>query len=152
MVLSQVRLYPVIPVTVKLLLLEPHCLEFPICHLDPLLIGVGIELGFYAQARPRSRAPNQVHYDRTTHQWPPPPVLGDVAENPVLDLVPLARPRREVTDGNPQTRLIGQTLQTDLPEPIAAAVAPPGIGRDQQLLGLRVDRTPHPNPPPPDRL
>ena len=29
------------------------------------------------------------------------PVLGDVAEHPVLDLVPLARARREVADGDP---------------------------------------------------
>src|SRR5947209_14933860 len=104
MALFRMRFYPVIPVAVELMLLEPHRFQFPIRHLDPPLIGVRIELGFHPQSRSCSRAPDEVHDDRTTHQGPPPPVLRDVAEPPVLDLVPLARPRREVTDCDPQTR------------------------------------------------
>ena len=40
--------------------------------------------------------PDQVHHHLPTHQRPAPPVLRDVTEHPVLDLVPLARPRRKV--------------------------------------------------------
>src|SRR5262249_62189306 len=119
--------YPVIPIAVEFILFESHRSQFPICHLDSLLIGVRIQLRFDSQPRSRALAPDQVHYHRTTHQRPPSPVLRDVAEHPVLDLIPLARPRREVTDRDPQTRLIGQLLQTDLPQPISAAFAPPAI-------------------------
>src|SRR5215831_12689994 len=152
MVLSRMRLYPVIPIAVEFILFESHRSQFPLCRFYSLLIGVRIQLRFDPQPCSPARSPDQVHDHRTTHQRPTPPVLRDVAEHPVLDLLPLALPRRQVTDRDPQTRLIGQLLQTDLPQPIATAVAPPAIGRDQQLLRLRVDRMPHPNPPPPDRL
>ena len=81
-----------------------------------------------------------------------PPVLRDVAEHPVFDLVPLARPGREVTHRDLQSRLIRQILEADLPQSVAPPVAPARVGRDQQLLRLRVDRPSHPVPPPPDRL
>ena len=52
------------------------------------------------------RAGDQIDDDFVTHQGSPAPVLGDVAEHPVLDLVPLARSRREVAhmDGQSQAQ------------------------------------------------
>src|SRR5512135_3325744 len=76
----------------------------------------------------------------TTTAWSssgrPPPVLRDVAEHPVFDLVPLARPGREVTHRDLQSRLIRQILEADLPQSVAPPVAPARVGRDQQLLRL----------------
>src|SRR3954451_22406501 len=70
----------------------------------------------------------------------------------MLDLVPLARPRREVTDRQPQAERIGQRLQRHLPQPRPTAVRPAGVRQDQELLGPRVGRAPHLPPPPADRL
>ena len=47
---------------------------------------------------------------RPADQRSPSPVLGDVAEHLVLDLVPLARPGREVAHRDPQAELGGQVL------------------------------------------
>jgi hypothetical protein len=57
-------------------------------------------------------------------QWLAPPVLGDVTEEAMLDLVPLAGAGREVTDPHTQVRLVGEVLELELPGmrsvPIAA--------------------------------
>ena len=81
-----------------------------------------------------------------------PPVLRDVAEHPVFDLIPLARPRREVAHRDPQAGLIGQLLQLHLPETATAPVRAAAIGSDQQLGRTRIHRASHVSPPPPQRL
>jgi hypothetical protein len=53
----------------------------------------------------------------------------------MLDLIPLARARRQVTDRDRQARIVGKALQFGFPQPGARAVAAPAIGDDQQLLG-----------------
>ena len=47
-------------------------------------------------------------------EWFASPVLGDVAEESVLDLVPFAGARREVAHGDTQPRLISEVLQGDV--------------------------------------
>ena len=79
------------------------------------------------------------------------PIHRDVREQPMLDLVPLARTRRKVTDRDHQARPIGQTLQFPLPQPEARPVAPACIRRDQQRLGLSIRRATHVLPPTLDR-
>ena len=68
----------------------------------------------------------------------------------MFDLVPFARPRREVADGNGEPGLIGERLQFQFPwaetRPAAAAAA----GSDREPLGLRVDLFAHRMPPSPD--
>ena len=66
-----------------------------------------------------------------TDQWPASPVLGDVAEPPVLDLIPFTRSGWEVADGQHQARLTGQILQDDFPESRAVVVRAASVGRDQ---------------------
>jgi hypothetical protein len=43
------------------------------------------------------------------------PIVGDMAKQAVLNLVPLASPGWEVTDPDPQTDLVGELLQLVLP-------------------------------------
>jgi len=57
-----------------------------------------------------------------------------------------------VAHGDAQADVIRQLLQRHLPQADAVAVAPPGIGCDQQPLGLRVKRRTHLAPPAADRL
>src|SRR3954471_12256947 len=75
------------------------------------------------------------------------PVLPDEREKAMLDLVPLARPRREVAYRDLQPRLIRQPLEFHLPEAHARAIAPAAIGGDQQSLGSGIVRLTHRVPP-----
>ena len=65
----------------------------------------------------------------------------------MLDLVPLARPRWEVADGDLQPRLVGQPLQFECPQAHARPIAPTAIRGDQQNPGLRIRGLPHRIPP-----
>src|SRR5580658_8204543 len=86
------------------------------------------------------------------HQRFTAPVLRNVTEEPMLDLVPFARSRRQVADAQSQSRPFGQLLQRNLPQPTAAAVAPTAIGCDQQLTRTGITLRTHLSPPSPDRL
>ena len=76
-------------------------------------------------------------------------VLGDVTEQPMLDLVPLAGPRRpEVTDAYAEVALIGELLEFQFPGPCPVAVAASGVGGDEQgRQASRVGSPTHPLPP-----
>src|SRR5262245_30476844 len=67
----------------------------------------------------------------------------------MLNLVPFARSRREMTNGNRELELVCQLLKLDLPEAHAVPVAATAVGRDHQTLGFGVALPPH-RPPPPD--
>src|SRR5437879_5848293 len=74
-----------------------------------------VQFRFDTQARCRSRMANERDdrlegVERTTT-----PILGDVTEEPMLDLVPLAGARWEMRDVNPEAQVVGQSLQFLLP-------------------------------------
>src|SRR4051812_27415576 len=66
------------------------------------------------------------------------PVLRDVTEHPVLDLVPLARARREVSDCDADAGLVGKALEGHLPSSRACGIAVATIGRDHHVGGFGV--------------
>src|SRR5947207_3178905 len=68
-----------------------------------------------AQALLSSGASNELDNRLKAGQWAAPPVLRDVTEEAVFDLVPLARSRWEVADANAQSRFVGKLLDCDLP-------------------------------------
>src|SRR5262249_9053526 len=70
----------------------------------------------------------------------------------MLDLVPLARARREMTHLNFQPCLVAERLQFNFPKAIAATIAATAVGRDQQALGLRVPAAAQLLPPGPNGL
>src|SRR6266571_8028293 len=70
----------------------------------------------------------------------------------MLDLVPFARPGWIVTHGHRHPEAIGKGLQMHLPRAAAGAVAPAGIGADQQPPRLRVRLPAEEAPPPADAL
>jgi hypothetical protein len=90
------------PLAVEFVSRESEALSLLIRDLSP---GRGVVLG---QLRPdcspglRRRVANQIDHDLTAHQGPPTPMLRDVADHAVRNLVPLARPRRKVAHGNTQ--------------------------------------------------
>src|SRR5207249_1322013 len=85
--------------------------------------------------------------DLVTGQRTPAPVLGDEAEQPMLDLVPLAGPWWEVTHVQHQAQVVGDALQRHLPQAVPTTIATTPIGRDHQLARLRKARRAHLLPP-----
>lgn len=121
-------------------------------HLDAPLILVWVQPALDAQPALGGRRLYQADDHRQRHQGPAAPVLADVAEHSVLDLVPLRGPRRQVRDVDLQPRLVGELLQRLLPQPVPAAVAAPAVARDVELAGIPVPVAAHLVPPAPDAL
>src|SRR5712691_1106204 len=92
-------------------------LHLGIADFDALFVGRGIERALDFQAGFGRCRSNQLDYGQTIDEWSPAPSLRDVAEQAVLDLIPLRRARRIVMDVDHKTRLVGELLQLDLPEP-----------------------------------
>jgi len=115
-----------------------------------MIMNVGL-IGFRFTPRPRKKPCVKVVLPapRST-SWLAAPVLGDEAEQAVLDLVPLAGAVREVADGDRHPDFIGELLQFHLPEPHSGTVAATSIGNDEQSIGLGIDGLPHRLPPTPD--
>ena len=79
--------------------------QFLVADLDPgLVIGRCPSAALTIRPRAGRRAGDQVDDHLVAHQRPAAPVLGDEAEQPMLDLVPLAGARREVADRERQSR------------------------------------------------
>ena len=85
--------------------------------LDAGGVRVGVEFTVDGQSGGRGGVADQVDDDLVGFQWPAAPVHGDLGEQPVLDLVPLAGSRWEVADRDLDTGLGGETSQLDLPGP-----------------------------------
>ena len=115
----------------KLGQLEIDSAQFGIGDLEADRIDAAIQLGADFQSGWCGGVRNQIDDDVVTHQRSPPPILGDVAEHALLDLVPLAGPRWEVAhlDGHPQAH--SQLLQCHRPQAAPTAVAATPVGRDQ---------------------
>jgi len=119
---------------------------------DSRRVGPGIELGFDAESGGRADAPDQLHDGLVIDQGSSSPVFGDVAEESMLDLVSLGRAGRKVRDANREARAVGKSLQLELPESSAIAIASAAVGRDQQLGGFGVGLLAHVPPPAGDGL
>jgi len=70
-----------------------------------------------------------------------------MTEHPMLDLVPLAGARREMTHMNGEAQVRRQLLQRHLPQATAAAVTAAPISGDQKFAGPRIALGPHVLPP-----
>src|SRR5260370_1073921 len=123
--------------------------ELLIGDFPPLFIGGGIQLGIDLEPCFGRRGADQVDHHLIRLQRLPLPIPGHVAEQPMLDLVPLAGPRWEMTDLDLQPGLIAQPLQLDFPQAAAAAVTAPAVGRDQQPRRAGGSPPPQARPPAP---
>ena len=97
--------------------LDVEHLHLGIADFDALFVGCGIEGALDFQASFGRRRSNQLDHGHAIDEWPPAPSLRDVAEQAVLDLIPLRRARRIVMNVEHETRLVGEFLQFDLPQP-----------------------------------
>src|SRR5579864_3866337 len=99
--------------------------------LQALRIRALVDLGSHLQPALGRGGRDQLDDHLVAYERTPPPVHPDMREEPMLDLVPLAGPGRQVADVKGQTCLVGEVLQRRLPEPYARAVAAAPIGHDE---------------------
>src|SRR5438445_12656757 len=123
--------------------LDVERLHLGIGDFDALLVGRGIERTFDFQAGFGRRRSNQLNYGHAIDEWSPAPILRDVAEQAVLDLIPLRRARRIVMAVEHGASLVAALVQLDLPQPDTRSIRAAAVGRDRQLAGFRVALPPH---------
>ena len=131
--------------------LDVEGLHLGLADFDTLFVGRGIEGALDFQAGFGGRRSNQLDHGHAIDEWSPAPSLRDVAEQAVLDLVPLRRARRIVMDVEHEAGLVGELLQFDLPQPDAGSIRAAAIGRDQSTRGLSGSAPPHRVVPAADR-
>src|SRR5260221_2800573 len=110
----------VVPIAVEVVTLKRQGFKDMLGNFLFGLIVPGIELGAYAESCARCRVGDKVDDDLMTHKRSSTPVLRNVRKEPVLNLVPLARSRWKVTDGEGQSGIVRPLLQIRLPK-----VSPP---------------------------
>src|SRR4051812_12301345 len=69
------------------------------------------------------------------------PVLRNMAEKAVLDLVPLGSSGREVAHRDRQPGLVGQVLKLAFPQSHAGSIGAAAVGRDHQPGGRGIERS-----------
>lgn len=60
-------------------------------------VGMGVELALHRQPGLSRGRRNQFHHHRVTHQWLATPVLTDPGKEAMLDFIPFAGTRRQMT-------------------------------------------------------
>ena len=141
------RLDRVVPLAVKGIPGNLHQCQFLVTDLTALRIGVGVEFSLNLQASGGRGIGDQVDDDLEADQRPPTPVLADVGKQAMLDLIPLARARWQMTDRDRQARVVSKALKFGFPKPGARPIAASSIGDDQNLLGRWVASLAHLVPP-----
>ena len=82
--------------------------------LDALLVAAGVECALDFQSGLGRRRADQLDHGEAIGERSAAPVLRDVAEQPVLNLVPLRRARRIVVDADQKLPLIRELLPAPL--------------------------------------
>src|SRR4051794_15820904 len=123
----------VVPFTMKLVPLEGQFSKLFVRHLEPRFVGILVQLGPNVEPCFGGRAADQIDHDLAAGQGASAPVVGDVAEHPMFDRVPLAGSGWKVTDLDLNAELIGQLLQLAFPPPIPVGAAT--IRRNQHAAG-----------------
>ena len=105
----------VVPLAMEFVAPEIDGGEVGIADLDAGFVGVLVERSLHAQALVGSDAADQVDHHLSAQQRSASPVVGDVAEHPMLDLVPFAGAWRKMAHVDNQTSFIGELLQFHFP-------------------------------------
>ena len=140
----------VVPFTMKLVPLEGQFSKLFVRHLEPRFVGILVQLGANVEPCFGGRAADQIDHDLAADQGASAPVVGDVAEHPMFDRVPLAGSGWKVTDLDLNAELIGQLLQLAFPQADPIPVGAATIRRNQHAAGLGIAWMTHFFPPAPD--
>src|SRR3954464_2032321 len=140
----------VVPFTMKLVPLEGQFRKLFVRHLEPSFVGILVQLGPNVEPCFGGRAADQIDHNLAADQGASAPVVGDVAEHPMFDRVPLAGSGWKVTDLDLDAELIGQLLQLAFPQADPIPVAAATIRRNQHAAGRGIAGMTHFFPPAPD--
>src|SRR5277367_5639224 len=105
----------VIPLVMEGVAFDVEGRHFGVADSDALFIGIGVEFAADRQSRLGCGRRDQLDDRRPAREWPATPILRDVAEQAVFDLVPLGCAGRIMADDDGQSGLIGELLQFELP-------------------------------------
>src|SRR3954447_13031870 len=134
----------------KLVPLEGQFSKLFVRHLEPGFVGILVQLGANVEPCFGGRAADKIDHDLAAGQGASAPVVGDVAEHPMFDRVPLAGSGWKVTDLDRDAELIGQLLQLAFPQANPISVAAATIRRNQHAAALGIAWMTHFFPPAPD--
>lgn len=115
------------------------------------LIGSPVQVCPNLEAVRGGCGPDELKHSLVIHQRLSGPIGLNMAEQFVLNRIPLRRTRRQVGDSNRQAKFIRHILETELPQPDAVAIRTATVGFDQQLLFVAMPVSSYPNPPFADR-
>ena len=105
-------------------------LHLGIADLNARLVGPRVERTLDLQASVGRRRRDQLDDGQSVRQRSAAPGLRNMAEQAVLDPIPLRSTRRIVMDVDHKARRIGELLQFDLPQPQARTVRAAAVRRD----------------------
>jgi hypothetical protein len=108
---------------VKIRRLQIDGCQFCVGDLNPGGITPSVQFRLDFQTGLRGGVGDQLDYDFVTDQRPTSPVLGNVVEHPMFNLVPFAGSGWEMADVDRNTQVKGEVLQGDLPQTTPATVA-----------------------------
>ena len=100
----------IVPRTLEVGFLEPDLGQFIVSDLFAKVVPGWVEARPDLETLARGDSPNEVHDGFEAHQGASAPVLSDVAEHAMLDLIPLARTGRKVAHRNCQPRFVDKLL------------------------------------------
>ena len=121
----------VIPFRMERIADKVETFHLGLADLDALAIAAGIEGALDLETGLGGRGPDEFDHSKAIRERPASPVLGDVAEQPVLDLVPLRCARRIMMDVDHEPGIVGELLQFALPEPHTRAVGAAAVCSDR---------------------
>src|SRR5687768_830211 len=113
---ARARADAVVPLAVELVAVEVDAGQLGVGHLPSRRVGAFVEFALHREAAARLGGRDQTHDRLVADQRLAPPVLGDVREQPMLDLVPLAGAGWQMADAQLEARRVGEPLQLPLPE------------------------------------
>src|SRR6266702_2990524 len=106
----------------ELRLLDTDLRQILVADLNAGRIAARVQFGLDGQAGFGFGAANQVHNHLVAGQRFSTPVRRDMTKHAMLDLVPLAGAGRKVAGRKAKTDMVGQSLQSYLPQSCSTAV------------------------------
>ena len=121
----------VIPLCMEVVARYGEGAHFGVFDLDAFFIVVGVEFAGDLESCGRGGGGDQVDHGETAGERAGAPVLRDLAEHAVLDLVPFRGAGRIMANRQRETGLVGELLQFCAPQARARRVGATAICGDQ---------------------
>ena len=142
----------VVPFRVELIAGDVEALHCGIADFDALLIAARVERALDFEAGVGGGCADQLDHGKAIGERSAAPVLRDMAEQAVLDLVPLRCAGRIVVDVDHEPGLVGELLQFEFPEPHPRPIRAAAVRHDRQFSRIRIALSSHAFAPATDRL